>query len=186
MTMQPRRLSRIAIMPLAASALLVAGPARADEGDWATASDITRDVLVLTALGVPVAKGDKDGVLQAGGSMAITFGTTYALKSLIDEQRPDGSGNDSFPSGHTSISFAAAATLQKRYGWKVGLPAHLAAGFVGVARVKARKHRWGDVAAGAALGELTGLLITRKHDDGVQFFPWTGNGGGGVAMAMRF
>ena len=33
---------------------------------------------------------------------------TYGLKYSVEERRPDGSGDDSFPSGHTSISFAAA------------------------------------------------------------------------------
>lgn len=182
----PNRLARSTCVTAAAACLFAATPAAASDKDWATASDITRDALVLVALGVPIAKGDKDGTFQAAGSLAVTAGTSYVLKSTIDEQRPDLSGNDSFPSGHTSVSFAAAATLQKRYGWKVGLPAHLAAGFVGVARVEAHKHYWKDVIAGAAIGEVAGMLITRKHDSNVQVFPWAASDGGGVVLAARF
>ncbi len=171
---------------LAASSLAIATPASADAGDWANASDITRDALVVAALGIPLLKKDGDGALQAGASMAVGGGTSYLLKEAFPETRPDGSDNKSFPSGHTTVSFAAAASLQNRYGWKIGLPAHAAAAFVGVARVEADKHHWYDVAVGAALGEVTGLLITNKYDDNVQVFPWAEHNGGGVAMAMRF
>ena len=170
----------------ATSMLGMSTPAFADEADWATASDITRDALVLAALGVPLAKGDTKGMLQAGLSIGATGGTTWVLKETIPEMRPDGSDNKSFPSGHTSVSFASAATLQNRYGWKVGIPAHLAAAFVGVARVKADKHHWHDVFVGAALGEITGLLLTSKANENVQVWPWSERGGGGATVAMRF
>jgi membrane-associated phospholipid phosphatase len=51
---------------------------------------------------------------------------THALPEL----RPNGRNNRSFPSGHTSISFAAASYLHQRYGWEVGVPATFAAGLV--------------------------------------------------------
>lgn len=180
--------ARISIASLVgAASLSVASPAWADsQNDWATASDITRDALVIAALGVPIAKGDTQGAIQAGGSMALTGGMTWVLKSTIHERRPDGSDDRSFPSGHTSISFAAAATLQNRYGWKVGVPAHAAAAFVGLARVEADKHYWHDVLAGAALGEITGLLLTHQRNESVQVFPWSEHKGGGVTIAARF
>src|SRR3546814_3471276 len=46
------------------------------------------------------------------------------LKEVFPSRRPDGSDDKSFPSGHTSTSFAAAATLHNRYGWEAGLPAY--------------------------------------------------------------
>ncbi len=118
--------------------------------------------------------------------MVAAGGASYLLKEAFPETRPDGSDNKSFPSGHTAISFSAAATLQNRYGWKIGLPAHAAAAFVGVARVQADKHHWYDVLVGAALGEVTGLLITSKQNENVQVFPWSEHKGGGLTMAMRF
>ena len=84
------------------------------------------------------------------------------------------------------MSFAAAATLQNRYGWKVGLPAQLLATFVGVSRVEARKHHWYDVVAGAAIGEASGFLLTSKHDDAVRIVPWGELHEGGVSVSAHF
>jgi membrane-associated phospholipid phosphatase len=168
------------------AALLLASPAQASDKGWGTASDVGRDALVVTALGLPAVQGDWQGTRQAAFSLGATFAVTFGLKQLVHEERPDESDDKSFPSGHTSSSFAAAATLQKRYGWQVGLPAHAVAAFVGVARVKADKHFVHDVIAGAAIGEAAGWLLTSRKDDRVQWLPWGDAHGGGVAMAMRF
>lgn len=168
------------------AALLLASPAQASDKGWGTASDVGRDALVVTALGLPTVQGDWQGTRQAAFSLGATFAVTFGLKQLVHEERPDESDDKSFPSGHTSSSFAAAATLQKRYGWQVGLPAHAVAAFVGVARVKADKHFVHDVIAGAAIGEAAGWLLTSRKDDRVQWLPWGDAHGGGVAMAMRF
>ncbi|MDG2005610.1 MAG: phosphatase PAP2 family protein [Novosphingobium sp.] len=179
---------KLLLRPLMLSVTLActATPALASTKGWKDASDVARNVLVVAAIGVPAAQGDWDGVLQAGGSMAVTSGVTFAMKEAFPETRPDLSDRKSFPSGHTSVSFAAAATLHNRHGWKAGIPAHLAAAFVGLARVKADKHHWYDVVAGAAVGELTGLLLTNKRNPNVQMFPWADSKSAGVSMAMRF
>ena len=172
---------------IGAGLCLISCPAaHAKPGGWDDASDIVRDALVISAIGVPAIQGDWNGTAQATGSMGTAALLTYGLKESFPEWRPDHSDRKSFPSGHTSVSFAAAATLENRYGWEAGLPAHVAALFVGVARVKADKHHWYDVVAGAALGEASGLLLTRKHDQGIQYFPWSDTHGGGMAIAMRF
>jgi membrane-associated phospholipid phosphatase len=173
-------------IPAVATALFLATPAHAGNGDWATASDIGRDVLVVTALGLPTLQGDWKGTKQAAFSLGATFAITTGLKHVIEEERPDESDDKSFPSGHTSSSFAAAATLHKRYGWEVGVPAHLVAAFIGVARVKADKHFVHDVIAGAAIGEAAGWLLTDRKNERVQWLPWADGNGGGVTMAMRF
>ncbi len=167
--------------------LLLPQPASArDTKAWGDASSIGRDALVAAALGFPAVQGDWKGDLEAGGSMIAAFGVTEGLKAAFPERRPDGSDDKSFPSGHASISFAAAATLQNRYGWKVGLPAQLVAAFVGVGRVEARKHHWYDVAAGAAIGEASGFLITSKRDAAIRVMPWGDASGGGATIGMRF
>jgi membrane-associated phospholipid phosphatase len=176
---------RLAIVGLA-STLFLATPARADEDDWATASDIGRGALVVTALGLPAVQGDWDGAKQAAFSLGATYAVTTGLKLVIEEERPDGSNDKSFPSGHASSSFAAAATLHKRHGWQVGVPAHIVATFVGVARVKADKHFVHDVIAGAVIGEAAGWLLTDRRNDRVQWLPWGDAHGGGVTVAMRF
>lgn len=96
----------------AATLLSIAAPAHASDKSWDDAGSIARDALVVAAFGVPAVQGDWDGALQAGGSVVVAGGLSYGLKEAFPERRPDGSDNKSFPSGHTSVSFAAAATLQ--------------------------------------------------------------------------
>lgn len=154
--------------------------------DWDDASTIARDALVVAALGLPVLNRDWKGGLQAAASLGVTFGVTEGLKQAFPERRPDNSGNDSFPSGHTSAAFAAAATLENRYGWQAGFPAFVVASFVGVARHEANKHHWYDVAAGAVIGTGSGFLITTRRDSQVRFVPWADSNGAGFLFGTRF
>jgi membrane-associated phospholipid phosphatase len=161
-------------------------PAAASEQGWDDAGTIARDALVVAAFGLPLIEGDWSGALQAGGSIGATKLITMGMKEAFPSIRPDRSDNKSFPSGHTSVAFAAAGTIHNRHGWEAGLPAYLVASFVGLSRVEARKHRVGDVLVGAALGIGTSHLITRRKDARVQLVPWGDTKSGGVAMAMRF
>jgi membrane-associated phospholipid phosphatase len=182
----PFMMSRLVPLGAATALASLSVPAQAGTEGWADASDVARNALVAAALLAPAVQDDWNGVLQAGGSIAVAYGATYGLKETFPTWRPDRSDRKSFPSSHTSTSFAAAATIQNRHGWKAGLPAHAAAIFVGVARVKADKHRWYDAVAGAAIGSAAGFLITNKRNPNVQVFPWGDTKGGGVGLAMRF
>lgn len=174
-------ISRMAVLT---AAIFSATPACArNEKSWDHASSYGRDALVLLALGLPAANGDWTGDLQAGGSIGAAFLVTAGLKEAIPEWRPDRSDRKSFPSGHTSSAFAASATLQNRYGWQIGLPAQAVAAFVGVSRVEARKHKWHDVIAGAAIGETSGFLITSRRNAAVQVVPWGDLHGAGIALS---
>lgn len=177
--------SRAGGIALALAGFATSAEAR-DEKAFDTASGVGRDVLVAAALGLPVIHGDWKGDLQAGASMGAALLIAEGLKEAFPERRPDGSDRKSFPSGHASVSFAAAATLQNRYGWRIGVPAQLLAAFVGVSRVEARKHHWYDVVAGAGIGEASGFLVTSKRNADVRVLPWGDTSGGGVGMAMRF
>lgn len=153
---------------------------------WDDASSIGRDALVVAALGLPILNRDWKGGLQAAASMGVTLAISEGLKRAFPEQRPDNSGNDSFPSGHTAVSFAAAATLENRYGWQAGFPAFAVATFVGVARLEADRHHWYDVAAGAVIGSGSGFLITNRRNSQVRFVPWADSDGAGFLFGMRF
>lgn len=179
-----RRNTRLAVLAAGAS-LALASPASAGERDWAKASDVGRDALFYTALGYPALHGDWEGVGRAAIALGATRLVTDGLKDVVGEERPDGSDNRSFPSGHASMSFAAAGTLHKRYGWEIGVPAHAVAAFVAVARVKADKHYVHDVVAGAAIGEAAAWLITRRKSDKVQWLPWGDTRGAGVSILIR-
>jgi hypothetical protein len=178
-----RRPCALALAPLA---LATANPAQADEQDWATTSDVAVGGLIAWSVGVPLARGDEKGALQAGLSIAAAQGVTQLLKRLIRKERPDGSNNRSFPSGHTATAFAAASSIMERRGPDEGLPAMGIAGLVGTARVQARKHDWADVAAGAAIGSASGLLSTKPRQRPMSLVAWGTAKGGGLAFSMSF
>lgn len=158
----------------------------ASESTWKDISDVGVISLIGTALVLPVTRDDWEGFRQAVYSIGSATGITRIGKALVDKERPDNSDNDSFPSGHTADAFAAATTLHRRYGWKTGFPAYAMATLTGVARERARKHDWYDVAAGAAIGGLTGWFFTDAFNDRVQLVPWVDSSGGGVAVSTRW
>jgi membrane-associated phospholipid phosphatase len=84
---------------------------------------------------------------------------TYVVKYAADRTRPNGDPR-SFPSGHTSASFATAMVLQKYYGWKLGLPMFALATYTGTERITDNKHWASDVAFGAVIGMLSGRTVT--------------------------
>lgn len=129
----------------------------------------------IIALGLPVAtlagvliSRDWEGVKQGVLTAAVTAGVTLILKFSISEQRPDKTNYHSFPSGHSATTFATAAFLQRRYGWKFGAPAYALATYTAIGRVVARKHHWWDVVAGAAIGVGSAYIFTkpwvRQHE----------------------
>jgi len=178
---------RTAILAVSAVAMVAASPAAASTKDWDVASDVGAAALGIWSVGVPAVSGDGRGALQAGMSVGATYAVTTGLKEIFPETRPDGSDNRSFPSGHTAASFAAAASIYERRGAGEGIPAFAIATFVGVARVKADKHYWHDVAAGAAIGTAAGLLLTRPlADRRMAVVPWVGSAGGGATVDFAF
>ncbi|MBW8815457.1 MAG: phosphatase PAP2 family protein [Caulobacterales bacterium] len=173
-------------MAMTLGATLGAGPAAASDKGWRTVADVGLGGLAAAALGETAYERDWTGGKELALSLGVTEAETYGLKHAFPERRPNGRNNQSFPSGHTSLSFAAAGYLQERYGWQVGLPATAVATLVGVARVQSHDHHWYDVAAGAAIGELTAHLLTKPHDDNVRFLPWADTQGAGFTLLARF
>lgn len=129
----------------------------------------TGDVLVVAMPALSLSstfiwKDGQKGTYQFSKSLAGTIALTYGLKLIIDKERPNGESKNSFPSGHTSIAFASASFIQKRYGWKFGIPAYLLAGYVGYSRIKAKKHDGWDVATGAVIGVGMSYLFTKPFN----------------------
>jgi membrane-associated phospholipid phosphatase len=92
-------------------------------------------------------------------------------------------GKGSFPSGHTSASFATATVLQRRFGWKAGVPAYAMATFVGLTRLQ-NVHYLSDVTFGAALGIASGLTINVPGRQ-LQVSPLIAEGTTAVSVALR-
>lgn len=82
------------------------------------------------------------------------------IKYSTQRERPDASNNHSFPSGHSASAFATAGVLQRHYGWKVGVPATVVAGYVAASRVHDNRHYLSDVIFGAAMGIAAQRTVT--------------------------
>ena len=149
--------------------------------DAADGSDKLRDSLiatvVLTSLATP--SGDESGewitnkakgLLVDYAAMRSTSVVTSEIKSASKRERPNGSNDRSFPSGHSSSAFSAATltsrnldslrlTDNQKTGIRIGL--YTAASGTAWARIEAGMHYPSDVLAGAALGNFMSNFI---HD----------------------
>lgn len=163
-------------------------PSNAAAGEaFSTYADMTRYALPAGAAILALSKDDGDGLKQLLASGAVTLGATYALKYAIDDTRPNG-GRRSFPSGHTASAFAGAAFVYRRYGWRWGLPAEIAATAVAISRVDGNYHRWRDVIASAAIAHASAFFLVDRIDERVTLMPMVGGreGAFGIAGAIRF
>ncbi len=129
--------------------------------------------------------------IQEAGLMSLEALTvagveTEALKLAVRRERPDGSDRLSFPSGHASASFSVATVLASEYGWTAGVPAFLAAGFVGYTRMEKNKHHLSDVLFGAGLGVSAGRAAFKTrhagHPERFAAVPFVQPGGGGLLI----
>jgi membrane-associated phospholipid phosphatase len=143
--------------------LIFSDAARASDG-VESAGNIIQLVLPAGAAGLTVLNNDHEGLTQLAASGILTLGITYGLKYTISSTRPNGEEH-SFPSGHSSIAFASAEFIRERYGWNYGIPAYLAASFVGYSRVESKEHYTRDVIAGALIGIGSSWLITTLRPD---------------------
>jgi membrane-associated phospholipid phosphatase len=97
-------------------------------------------------------------LLQAIGVAEVI---TQSLKYATQRERPDGSGANSFPSGHAADTFAFATALERHLGWKGAVPAYLFSTYVAMSRLQENRHYLSDVAFGSAVGIIAGRTVTR-------------------------
>ena len=170
----------------AAATLLSATPAAAaSQKFWHTVADVGAIGIPLAAGGITFYESDRNGLVQLVETGALTLGASEALKYAVREHRPNG-GDHSFPSLHTSAAFAGAGYIHARYGWRTGLPFELAAALVGFSRVQSRDHHWYDVVAGAAIGEGSAFIFTRRLNENLRVSPYGDSTGGGIAVGAKF
>ena len=97
---------------------------------------------------------------------AIMLASTFAVKYLRGEARPNGSDNLSFPSGHTAQAFLAASIVHTEFRDKsqwYGIGAYTIATSVAALRMVNDKHWQSDVVAGAGFGILSAHLAYLSH-----------------------
>lgn len=85
-------------------------------------------------------------------STAVLFICAQIPKKVSDERRPDGSGYNSWPSGHTATAFMGADLVRRDYGWLYGGLAYSVAATVAYLRVYNNRHWLNDVLSGAGIG----------------------------------
>ena len=115
-------------------------------------------------------KSMRQNAAYVAGSTLISAGLTQVIKVLVKRPRPFirninitpvyRPGDYSFPSGHTSSSFATATALSMAYPkWYVIAPVYLWAGATGYSRMYLGVHNPSDVASGAGLGAASALPL---------------------------
>lgn len=110
---------------------------------------------------------DRESGLSHGKTLIATTLWTGALKALSNRKRPgDNPHYNSWPSGHTSTTFATATSLYYSYGWKAGLPAYLLATGTGLSRISDDVHWLSDVVAGAFIGIWLGRSYHHNVENG--------------------
>lgn len=82
------------------------------------------------------------------------------VKHTVRRERPDGSNDASFPSGHSASAFATATVLHRHYGWKIGGPAYALGGYIALARMAWNRHHATDVVMGAGFGIASARTVT--------------------------
>ncbi len=106
-------------------------------------------------------------IAAIGLAVVLATGLKYSFKRERpflqypnDIVKRDNVGGFSFPSGHTSVSFATATALTlATKKWYVAVPAYLYACFVGYSRMRLGVHFPSDVLGGVVVGVGSSLLV---------------------------
>jgi membrane-associated phospholipid phosphatase len=108
------------------------------------------------------------GFIVGGGALGLTEAGIVALKEAAKRERPNGSGDDSFPSAHAAGAASFATLAAKNVSalelpWKAQAASDVGLGLVALgtawARVEAKKHYPSDVLAGMALGHFISSFV---------------------------
>lgn len=120
----------------------------------------------LNALGIKGKNNFKDRTIILGTAYLIMGVTVNSIKKASNEQRPDGSSKNSFPSGHTATAFMGAEFLYQEYKhispW-YGIAGYVVASGTGFFRLYNDRHWLTDVAAGAGIGMLSTKIAYWIH-----------------------
>jgi membrane-associated phospholipid phosphatase len=119
----------------------------------------------------------------------ISEAVVEVSKEIIRRPRPSQTGGllasgFSMPSGHATMTFAAATVLQQHLGYKAAIPTYIFATYVAMSRLHDNVHYASDVVMGAATGIIIGRSVTwHGRNFYGQLMPTPG--GVGVGFATR-
>ncbi len=102
-----------------------------------------------------------DFLLNSAGKVDPTFHGPFSTTRDIYGNKVNGS----WPSGHTTVAFAAATVFAMEYKDKPLIPiiSYSVATLIGLSRMVENRHWFSDVVAGAALGFLTGRQVVNNY-----------------------
>lgn len=129
--------------------------------------------------------GDRPHVSHTGmdliRALVVSEAIVETLKYTTRRERPDGSGKNSFPSGHAADTFAFATALERHLNWKFFVPAYVFSSYVAMSRLPSNRHWLSDVVFGSAVGIISGRTVTghELNKYNVQLVPIPG----GIAVA---
>ncbi|MCT4317796.1 phosphatase PAP2 family protein [Elizabethkingia anophelis] len=112
----------------------------------------------LNLYGIKGRHNFRDRSIIYASSQLISAAIVTPTKNLVGEERPNGSNNKSFPSGHAATAFSTAHFMYREYrdnNILLSLSGYPFALFTGVYRVFNNKHWMTDVVAGAGVGILS-------------------------------
>lgn len=156
----------------------------------------------LGTLAAGLISGDDD-VSRAGGritaSLVVAGVSNTLLKTLVGRKRPNSStdpdefepfsNNVSFPSGHTAMAFALAASVSNEvHFWPAQVGLYSAATLTGWSRINDNKHWLSDVLGGAAVGITSAMIMDGRwtmFGIGQPHF-LVGPKGASVSMSFKF
>lgn len=121
----------------------------------------------MKAFGVKSRSSWAEMAVANASSLAIMEVIVYPMKTIIARERPDGSENNSFPSGHTATAFACAHMFHKEYGYInpfISIAGYSMASITGITRVMNNRHWLSDVLFGAGIGILSTELGYKVKD----------------------
>jgi hypothetical protein len=107
------------------------------------------------------------------------------LKFATGRLRPDGSNHQSFPSGHSAVTFATATVIERHLGWRKSLLGYTIASYVAASRLHDNRHYLSDVIFGAAVGSIAGRTVVHHPSDYWAFAPVSLPGGGVALLVTR-
>ncbi|BCS53539.1 phosphatase PAP2 family protein [Geobacter sp. SVR] len=139
---------------------------------------------------------------MVGEALILADASTFIIKEATGRGRPTVTAHkgdfkpfgfkndyDSFPSMHTSSSFALASVMSATTeSIPVKALYYSAATFVGFSRMQENKHWASDVVFGALLGELCGRVVVQYHVSGnkLAIAPQTYESGAGLALVGKW
>ncbi|MCB9866811.1 MAG: phosphatase PAP2 family protein [Phycisphaerales bacterium] len=123
-------------------------------------------------------------------ALTINGLTTMLGQAATSDRSPNGEWG-SFPSGHTSSTFAFASVMHEAYGPWVGAPLYALGAAVAVERLDDGEHYASDVVMGAVMGLVIGHTVAGEHEIelfGGRIVPYADpqTGASGIAWHLAF